>query len=178
MAGQCEMCGKVMGYMDTPSPSYVDLVKRLRASGHDISLNSCLGCINGKLSEIKRERSYTEFEGNLVETYRESQKIKVYTVEHYPAPYESIGVVTAHVVLGTGPITEFLGGMADLLGMQSETYNEKITEAEMVCLSKLRGNAYRMRADAIIGIHITYTELTHISGMLLVCMAGTAIKNV
>jgi uncharacterized protein YbjQ (UPF0145 family) len=52
-----------------------------------------------------------------------------------------------------------------------------MVEAENACTTILRKNAHTVGADAVIGIHTTYTELTSGHGMLLVCMSGTGVKR-
>ena len=41
---------------------------------------------------------------------------------------------------------------------------------------KIQKNASKINADAIVGVHVSYTELTAGHGMVMVCMSGTAIK--
>ena len=91
-------------------------------------------------------------------------------------PSDPVGFVSAHMALGTGPISEFFSSLTDFFGEESYTYGDKIAEAEATCVHRLRRNALSMGADAIVGVQTTYTELSAGHGMLLVCMAGTAVK--
>jgi len=91
--------------------------------------------------------------------------------------YENLGLVSAYMALGTGPASKFLSSLTDFFGSESKAYNEKMTEATDACIWSLKTNAYKMGADAVIGVHTTFTELTAAHGQILVCMIGTAVKK-
>jgi len=85
-----------------------------------------------------------------------------------------LGIVTSEVVMGTGPITEFFGGLADLFGGRSGDFESKLEQAKNVSLEKLRGKAIMLGADAIIGIDIDYMNIG--ANMLMVVANGTAVR--
>lgn len=90
--------------------------------------------------------------------------------------YDSVSIVTAQTVSGTGVIAEFTSGFTDFFGAQSGAYNKKLVSAEESCFSQLRLKALGLGANAIIATDIDYAEVGSAKGMLLVCMAGTAVK--
>lgn len=90
--------------------------------------------------------------------------------------YEILGMVTGQSTTGTGVISEFTSSLTDLLGMQSGRYNKKIKAGEDMCFAQLRRQALDLEGNAVIGTDIDYSEVGGDKGMLLVCMAGTAIK--
>ena len=85
-----------------------------------------------------------------------------------------LGIVTAEVVMGTGPVVEFLGGLADLFGGRSGAFETKLEQARTASLEKLRGKAALLGADAIIGIDIDYMNIA--ANMLMVVANGTAVR--
>lgn len=89
--------------------------------------------------------------------------------------FEVIDLVTAQANIGTGVVSEFSSDLKDLFGLQSNTYNQKMSKAESNCKSRLIMNAMSIGANAIIGIDIDYNEVGGGKGMLMVCMTGTAI---
>lgn len=90
--------------------------------------------------------------------------------------YESIEMVTAQSTTGTGVITEFVSDFTDILGAKSKRHNTKLKKGEDVCLTQLRNSAYDLGANAIIATDIDYAELGSGRGILMICMAGTAVK--
>jgi len=87
---------------------------------------------------------------------------------------EYLGIVTAEVVMGTGPVVEFLGGLADLFGGRSGAFETKLEQARTASLEKLRGKAALLGAEAIIGVDIDYMNIA--ANMLMVVANGTAVR--
>ncbi|WP_432410462.1 heavy metal-binding domain-containing protein [Rasiella sp. SM2506] len=94
--------------------------------------------------------------------------------------YEVVGMVTGQSTTGTGVITEFTSSFTDFFGAQSGRHNEKLKAGENMCFVQLRKQAMDLGANAVIATDIDYSEIGAGKGMLMVCMAGTAInlKNV
>jgi uncharacterized protein YbjQ (UPF0145 family) len=90
--------------------------------------------------------------------------------------YTSISIVTGQSVLGTGLLSEVTSSFTDFFGAQSGAYNKKLIEGENFCLNILRKKALDLGCNAIIGTDIDYSEAGSLKGMLMVCMAGTAIR--
>lgn len=90
--------------------------------------------------------------------------------------YKSIEMVSAQMVSGTGIISEIASSWTDFFGLDSGFYNEKIKSAEEKCKSILRAEAIKIGGNAILGTDIDYSEAGAGKGMLMVCMAGTAVK--
>jgi uncharacterized protein YbjQ (UPF0145 family) len=90
--------------------------------------------------------------------------------------YSIISIVTSQSVLGTGLITEFASSFTDMLGLQSNRFNKKLKEGEDLCFNQLRTEAHNLGANAIIAADIDYSEVGGVKGMLMVCIAGTAIN--
>lgn len=90
--------------------------------------------------------------------------------------YKSIEMVSAQVVSGTGIVAEIAANWTDFFGMESGTYNEKVKNAEDKCKSILRMQTINLGGNAILGTDIDYSEAGGGKAMLMVCMAGTAVK--
>lgn len=104
-------------------------------------------------------------------------KIPILTIhDPHDWKYKALGIVTAQSVTGTGVIAEVSSGFTDFFGMQSNTYNKKLAEGELRCMNMLRSKTLALGGNAIIGTDIDYSEAGGLKGMLMVCMAGTAVK--
>lgn len=97
---------------------------------------------------------------------------------HYPQDwkYNSLEIVSAQSVIGTGVITEIASNWTDFFGLESSRYNEKLKNGEENCKRILRYSTLKMGGNAVLGTDIDYSEAGAGKGMLMVCMAGTAVK--
>lgn len=147
---------------------------------HDFTENTsesyCSNCITDMLQLAK-----TNFQEEMrllkdrLET--ELQNIPIITI-HSPAnwDYKTLGMVTAQSVIGTGMISEIASSWTDFFGKESNIFNSKIKKGEDNCMTILRTKALSMGAHAILGTDIDYSEVGGGKGMLMVCMAGTAVR--
>lgn len=96
---------------------------------------------------------------------------------HQPAnwDYDPIGIVSAQSVSGTGLLSEISSSWADFLGSQSDALSNKLLNGENLCKNKLRFSALQLGGNAVIATDIDYSEVGGGKGMLMVCMAGTAV---
>jgi uncharacterized protein YbjQ (UPF0145 family) len=85
-----------------------------------------------------------------------------------------IGVFTSEVVLGTGLLSEFGAGIADLLGTRAGGFQYKLRQAKEEALDEVKRQSVIKGADAIVGLDIDYSTLT--SNLLMVVASGTAVK--
>lgn len=90
--------------------------------------------------------------------------------------YQSITIVTAQTVTGTGLFSEFTSGFTDLFGVQSNAFNKKLKAGEELCKSALRLQTARVGGNAVIATDIDYGEVGGVKAMLMVCMTGTAVR--
>ena len=89
--------------------------------------------------------------------------------------YDILDMVTGQSTTGTGVVSEFTSSFTDLFGTQSGAFNKKLKEGENICFTQLRKQAIDMGGNAVIATDIDYSEVGGMKGMLMVCMAGTAI---
>lgn len=90
--------------------------------------------------------------------------------------YKILGMVTGQSTTGTGVISEFTSSFTDFFGAQSGRYNQKLKAGENMCFSQLRLQTLDLGGNAVIATDIDYSEIGGGKGMLMVCMAGTAIQ--
>lgn len=175
MAEACAVCGKKMGgLLGLVSADETELQK-YRDMGQDIPTPICHAC---SLPYAQKARTELNIPDKKPRAPAQVPDIPVYTFNPFPRPeYANLGMVTAHVALGTGPIAAIFSSISDFFGAESDIYDDKMRQATQACLDKLKINAAGMGATAVIGVHVTYNELTAGHGMIMVCMAGTAVRN-
>jgi uncharacterized protein YbjQ (UPF0145 family) len=86
-----------------------------------------------------------------------------------------LGVVFGDAVLGVNVFKDLLGGLRDIVGGRSGTYERELGAARDVAMNALAEQARSVGADAVIGIDIDYEVLGSNNGMLMVSASGTAV---
>ena len=136
----------------------------------------CQKCGNDLLNESSSKiKTEIEHSRKLLDKY--IVRIPVVTT-HSPHgwDYRTIGIVTGQSTMGTGVLTELTSSITDAFGVSSGRHNTKLKKGEDMCLAQLKTSAFEMGANAIIGTDIDYSEIGSGKGILMVCMAGTAVK--
>jgi uncharacterized protein YbjQ (UPF0145 family) len=87
-----------------------------------------------------------------------------------------LGVVFGDAVLGVNVFKDLLGGLRDIIGGRSGTYERELGTARDTALANLSQQAAAVGADAVLGIDIDYEVLGSGNGMLMVSASGTAVK--
>ena len=175
MPDTCAVCGKKLGGLLGLVAADEAVIQDLRAHGYEVPSPVCYACSLPYVDKAAQDKVDREDHGKHVAV----PDIPVFTFNPFTqsSAYENTGLVTAHVVLGTGPFTAVVSGLTDFFGEQSEAYDKKMRQATQACLDKLKINAAAIGAESVIGVQITYTELTAGHGMIMVCMSGTGIKE-
>lgn len=89
---------------------------------------------------------------------------------------EYLGVVNANIVIGTNIFSDYAASVTDILGGRSETYQNKLNNIYEKVINELTKKANAMDADAILGLHIDFDEISGAGkAMLMVSASGTAI---
>lgn len=86
-----------------------------------------------------------------------------------------LGVVFGDAVLGVNLFKDLLGGLRDMVGGRSGTYERELGAARDTALANLTEQARAVGADAVIGIDFDYEVLGANNGMLMVTASGTAM---
>lgn len=85
-----------------------------------------------------------------------------------------LGLCSGEAALGTGFLSSFGAGLADLLGTNSSMYEEKLNEARNIALENLIDHARSCGANAIIAVQIGYTAFS--ADIMGIAANGTAVK--
>ena len=86
-----------------------------------------------------------------------------------------LGVVFGDAVLGVNVVKDWLGGLRDIIGGRSGTYERELGAARDTAMEGLVAQARSLGADAVLGIDLDYEVLGSNNGMLMVSASGTAV---
>ena len=86
------------------------------------------------------------------------------------------GIVFGEVIAGVNMVNDFMGGLTNMFGGRSGTYEEELMNARTRALEEMEQRAYSMGADAVVGVDIDYEVLGSNNGMLMVTASGTAVR--
>ena len=87
-----------------------------------------------------------------------------------------LGLVTAQTIIGANFFKDILGGLRDVFGGRSGTYEKVLEEAKNYAMQELQQKAQAMGADAVIGVDLDYETIGANGSMLMVSISGTAVK--
>jgi uncharacterized protein YbjQ (UPF0145 family) len=178
---QCPNCAtklrgmiKIYSMIDKRSLKIINLI--LNTNETQLCSKCVVPFIEKAKDRVSAEKSLRE-----QELRKGLSKLPVATI-HIPPKwdFEILGIVTGQSVTGTGVFAELFSEFTDFFGAQSETYNNKLRQGELLCLSQIKTKTLELGGNAIVGVDIDYSEVGGGKGMLMVCMAGTAInlKNI
>ncbi len=92
------------------------------------------------------------------------------TIEQY------LGVISAEVIIGANIFKDILGGLRDIFGGRSGTYEKVMAEAKQNALAELTEKARVLGANAIVGIDLDFETVGSGGTMLMVIATGTAVS--
>ena len=85
------------------------------------------------------------------------------------------GIVFGEVVSGVNFIKDFMGGLRDIVGGRSGTYENELAEARDKAVEEMMHRAQKMGSNAVVGVDVDYEVLGEKNGMLMVSVSGTAV---
>lgn len=97
------------------------------------------------------------------------------TIEGHPVQ-EYLGIVNAQSIIGANIFKDFLGGLRDVFGGRSKTYEKVLEQAKEDALRELAEKAQQLGANAIIGVDLDFETVGGGGSMLMVIASGTAVK--
>ena len=97
------------------------------------------------------------------------------TIEGRPVR-EYLGIVNAQSIIGANIFKDILGGLRDVLGGRSGTYERVLEEAKQDALRELEQKARGMGADAVLAVDLDFETVGGSGSMLMVIATGTAVK--
>ena len=84
--------------------------------------------------------------------------------------------ISSHIVAGTNLFSDFLGGLTDVFGGRSETYQKQLISLYNEAIGRIKIAAYEIGANCVIGLNI---DMDEISGkgksMFMLTAIGTAV---
>ena len=174
---KCPNCGKSLkGFFSTELvvQSKVDFINKHLNDNKEAYCTNCSSPLLSKIADNFRKQK-GDIENRL------KQIIHFIPVMTSPTPvkweYEVLDMVTAQTTSGTGFVTELSRSFNDFFGSGSNASNEKIAYATNLCKADLRVKCVRLGGNAIISTDIDFNEIgSGSTNMLMVCMAGTAIR--
>jgi uncharacterized protein YbjQ (UPF0145 family) len=173
----CPNCDKKLnGLMTTKSmvnPATVAYINHFKPTKQT---DYCTGCAPRLVQEYLEKQ-----DARIIEIKTELQSvIKVIPIVTSHSPlnwdYKVKGIVSAQSVTGTGFITEVSASFSDIFGSQSDALGAKLNNGELICRTQLRFKAAMLGGNAVIATDIDYAEVGGVRAMLMVCMAGTAVR--
>ncbi len=174
----CPNCGKSLnGFLsaDLLLKSKIDFINKFTEDEKKEAY--CTSCSSKLLNRIadKLKQQKAEIQRRL------QQIIHYIPIMSSPAPvnwqYEVLGLITAQTTAGTGFATELSRSFNDFFGSGSNATNRKIDYSTRHCMADLRVKCVRNGGNAVISTDIDYSEIgSGSTNMLMVCMAGTAIR--
>lgn len=97
------------------------------------------------------------------------------TIEGRPIQ-QYLGVISTEVIIGANIFKDILGGLRDILGGRSTTYEKVLEEARQNALNELVQKAQRMGGNAVVGIDLDFETVGSNGSMLMVIASGTAVR--
>ena len=85
--------------------------------------------------------------------------------------------LSSHVVLGANIFSDFAAGWRDVFGGRSQSYQKQLKRLTDTVLYELESEAKALKADAVVGIDIDFSEMSGggKAGMLMAIATGTAV---
>jgi uncharacterized protein YbjQ (UPF0145 family) len=96
-------------------------------------------------------------------------------VEGRPAQ-QYLGVINAQSIIGANIFKDFLGGLRDVFGGRSKTYEKVLEQAKEDALRELAEKAQALGANAILGVDLDFETVGGNGSMLMVIASGTAVR--
>lgn len=90
---------------------------------------------------------------------------------------EYLGIVSAHVIMGTNFARDWMANITDFVGGRSGTFEKGYRKAKQNATEELAGEGDKRGADAIIACTFDFESIQHHKGaMLSVNVTGTAVN--
>ena len=87
-----------------------------------------------------------------------------------------LGVISSETIIGANIFKDILGGLRDVFGGRSGTYERVLQDAKNYAMQELLQKGASLGADAVIGIDLDYETIGANGSMLMVSASGTAVK--
>jgi uncharacterized protein YbjQ (UPF0145 family) len=86
-----------------------------------------------------------------------------------------LGVVNSQAIIGANIFKDFLGGLRDVFGGRSKTYEKVLEQAKEEALREMAEKAQALGANAVVGVDLDFETVGSSGSMLMVIATGTAV---
>ncbi|WP_100658319.1 heavy metal-binding domain-containing protein [Alteromonas flava] len=86
------------------------------------------------------------------------------------------GIVVGEAVMGANLFKDLFASIRDIVGGRSGSYEDELTRARKIAFAEIEQEARMLGANAVIGIDIDYQVIGDKGSMLMVSIAGTAVR--
>jgi uncharacterized protein YbjQ (UPF0145 family) len=97
------------------------------------------------------------------------------TIEGRPVA-EYLGVIAGETIVGANIVRDIFASITDVIGGRAGAYEEVLGRARAESLAELADRAAALRADAVVGIDLSYEAVGDTGSMLMVTATGTAVR--
>ena len=97
------------------------------------------------------------------------------TLEGQPVR-EYLGIVTGEVIVGANIFKDMFAGIRDIVGGRAGAYESTLRNARREAFAELETEAKKLGANAVVGVDIDYEVVGQGGSMLMVSVAGTAVR--
>ncbi|WP_347837376.1 YbjQ family protein [uncultured Planktomarina sp.] len=163
---ECVECGKSMGFAD-----------KVNAKSYD---GKCIGCT--KALQDNHGKSKEDLEVIKTQVAADAQKeaaINSITLTTETAPNlkitKRIEIVTAECAFGMNIFKDLFAGVRDIVGGRSEAVQKTMRDSRKTALYELKKEAYRVGANAVVGVDLDYVEMSSVGSMVMLVASGTAV---
>lgn len=155
----CSECGKKLGFFE---------------AGAGGLCNSCSLAQEGQRLLLEREPELrVNAERNLA---IEAITLTTETYPHGLNIVDRIEVVTAECAFGINIFKDLFAGVRNIVGGRSEAVQKTMRDARRTALYELKGEAYEVGANAVVGVDLDYVELNAVGNMVMLVASGTAVR--
>lgn len=85
------------------------------------------------------------------------------------------GIVSGETIIGANVFRDLLAGIRDFVGGRSGAYEEVLRKAKDTAIKEMEEQAFRLGANAVIGVDLDYETVGGSGSMLMVTATGTAV---
>ena len=89
---------------------------------------------------------------------------------------EYLGIVNAQSIIGANIFKDIMGGLRDVFGGRSGTYERVLEEAKTDALRELEQKAHSLGANAVLAVDLDFETVGASGSMLMVIATGTAVR--
>ena len=129
--------------------------------------------------KVPNERDQALMRAREAEKQAKLSSISLSTLNSLPGnkDFSVVGIVTAECVFGMNIFRDVFAAVRDVVGGRSDASEKVLKDLKATCLTELKEEAYKVGADAVLGVALDYSEFSGGGkSMLFLVASGTAVK--